>query len=116
MNWLDLCRGRACIACRRDDGTIVPAHRNEGKGMGMKTSDWTVIPLCGMCHNWYDNGMESREDKRVFWKRFWVAHMLVLCEAGLVTPLGHKERERRPVRLAKSLPRVKPDWNGPSAA
>lgn len=111
MNWLDLCRGRPCIACGADDGTIVPAHRNEGKGMGIKSLDAFCVPLCLQCHTAYDNGqIWDRESKREFWRTCWFMHMFALCEAGLVTPLGHKERERRPVRLAKTVDRNPPPW------
>jgi hypothetical protein len=116
--WMALCSGRACIACGRNDETVVAAHSNQqahGKGKGIKAESWTCLPLCRACHYAFDHDME-RNKVGEFWARHWAFHMVALCSAGLVIPLGHKERERRPVRLAKSLPRVKPDWNGPEAA
>lgn len=115
MTWLDLCRDRPCAGCGADDGTIVPAHANHlGKGVGFKCPDWSVCALCMKCHAYLD-GDDDRERRREFWQRCWVTHMSALCEAGLVVPLGHKEREQKVVKLAKSLPRTKPDW-GPRAA
>ena len=54
----DLCRDRSCACCGAQDGTIVPAHRNGGglKGMGLKSPDSWVLPLCFGCHKDYDEG------------------------------------------------------------
>jgi hypothetical protein len=104
--WLQLCVGRPCVACGKDDGTIVPAHRNEGKGMGIKTDSAYSLPLCMSCHTLYDNGPMSRDEKRSFWRDCWVMHMSGLLAAGLVAPVGKERRERRPQRLAKILPRT----------
>lgn len=115
-DWLSLCRNRPCSGCGAEDGTIVPAHANHlGKGMGFKCPDWTVSPLCMKCHAYLD-GSDDRNSRHEFWEKVWLIHMAALCEAGLIAPLGHKERERRPVRLAKNLPRIKPRWDGPEAA
>lgn len=37
-------RGARCF------GTIEASHQDEGKGMGMKTSDDTCVPQCRVCH------------------------------------------------------------------
>lgn len=111
MTWLDLCRGRPCIACGRHE-SVVPAHSNQqahGKGKGIKAGPWTVIPLCQTCHYRLDHDL-SREAAREFWATHWALHHMALCQAELVAPVGHVERERKVTRLAKSLPRVKPDW------
>lgn len=104
--WLKLIEGRACIACGINDGTVVPAHRNEGKGMGLKTHSGTVVPLCMRCHQWYDAGPAPRDEKREFWLRNWTFHMLALIEAGLVAPVGYKEPRSTFRRSSKNLPRT----------
>lgn len=40
------------------------AHRNEGKGMGMKTAAWMTAPLCQECHHEIDNGKNITRDER----------------------------------------------------
>lgn len=40
------------------------AHRNEGKGMGMKVPHWQVAPLCPECHAAIDNGRDLNRDER----------------------------------------------------
>lgn len=108
MNWLDLCRNRPCANCGAQDGTIVPAHRNEGKGMGIKTHDAYCCPLCMSCHHAYDNGPASLDEKRQLWRDLWIIHMSALIEAELIAPVGSKVRELRPQKLAKILPRDNP--------
>ncbi|HAS8352146.1 TPA: hypothetical protein I7721_13685 [Vibrio vulnificus] len=43
-----------CVLCGRY-GTQV-AHRNEGKGMGLKVDDSLTAALCPQCHHNIDNG------------------------------------------------------------
>lgn len=71
--YLEACRGEPCwlklpgIRCAPMD-TVVPAHRNEGKGMGLKVSDVFTVPACHTCHAAYDQGgMFTREQKRALW-------------------------------------------------
>ena len=54
QKWLHLMRELPCAVCGSEDGTVVAAHRNEGKGMGLKVSDCLVIPLCFVCHREFD--------------------------------------------------------------
>ena len=66
---LEACRGQECFlaipdVCRGDRDTVVPAHRNEGKGMGLKVPDALTVPGCFHCHTWYDQGKATREEKR----------------------------------------------------
>jgi hypothetical protein len=69
---LDACRGQHCYLrlpgiCRDDTATTVPAHRNEGKGMGLKVDDEQTVPACYWCHYEYDQGKTfTREQKRGF--------------------------------------------------
>lgn len=62
-----------CMACGIEDGTIVAAHRNEGKGMGYKCPDYQVAYLCSECHYELDNGKDmSRDERRAFWNAAYV--------------------------------------------
>lgn len=108
MNWLELCRDRACVGCGIDDGTVVPAHSNQqahGKGMGLKAGDWSVIPLCAKCHAWLDAGGDDRYVKRATWSQWWTLHMMSLCQAELVAPVGQVTRERTYRPPSKRVPR-----------
>ncbi len=51
---LALARGQSCVNCGADDGTVIPAHSNFGKGMSIKASDATVMFLCVRCHDMLD--------------------------------------------------------------
>lgn len=60
--------GAPCMNCGRQDGTVVAAHRNEGKGTGFKVPDWQVAYLCHDCHYELDNGKDlDRDEKRALW-------------------------------------------------
>lgn len=82
---LDLMReAPTCMGClRANDGTVVGAHKNEGKGMGIKQSDATACALCHGCHMAYDQGRGmSRDQRRAF---FYEAHsrtIVWLIESG----------------------------------
>lgn len=69
--YLAACRGEPCYLqlpaiCRGAVGleTVVPAHRNQGKGMGLKVPDEQTVPACFWCHTAYDQGGLDREIKR----------------------------------------------------
>ncbi|VVE90413.1 hypothetical protein PBR20603_04397 [Pandoraea bronchicola] len=70
MAALAACAGQPCYLqipgiCCGDKETVVPAHRNEGKGMGLKTPDKLTVPACFTCHGEYDQGHRlTREEKR----------------------------------------------------
>ena len=53
---LRLAEGQSCVECGIRDGTVVSAHSNNGKGMGIKASDATLMFLCYRCHTEYDQG------------------------------------------------------------
>lgn len=71
--YLDACRGEECFmqlpGCRsyRGDPTVVPAHQNQGKGMGIKVPDRYTVPACYHCHMLYDQSGLDREYKRAAW-------------------------------------------------
>ena len=63
-NWLTAVRQlEFCVKCGRYG--VQAAHRNEGKGMGMKVSDCLTAALCSECHTEIDNGKTmTREERR----------------------------------------------------
>lgn len=53
-----------CIACGIE-GSTQAAHRNEGKGLGIKACDSQMMPLCVNCHRDLDQGGKlDRETRR----------------------------------------------------
>jgi hypothetical protein len=61
--WLRAVASLPCMVCFRE-GRTQAAHRNQGKGMGIKTDDCFTAALCVECHTAIDSGKESRADKR----------------------------------------------------
>lgn len=55
-----------CFWCLHpNDGTIVACHSNEGKGLGIKSSDASIWFGCSKCHYAYDQGRDlTRADRR----------------------------------------------------
>lgn len=90
MNWrnqklLEAVRELPCSNCGAQDGTVVAAHRNEGKGMGIKVSDSLVAALCYSCHAELDQGRSmTREERRSMWDRAAVKTYQRLIETGLL--------------------------------
>lgn len=53
-----------CVRCGRA-GETQCAHRNQGKGMGLKTDDALTAALCTSCHREIDQGgTMTREERR----------------------------------------------------
>lgn len=52
-----------CVLCGRH-GETQCAHRNEGKGMGLKTDDALTAALCQTCHSDIDQGPDFSRDER----------------------------------------------------
>ena len=52
--WLRAVASIPCVICGTE-GTQA-AHRNEGKGMGMKVDDCLTAALCPTCHSAIDQG------------------------------------------------------------
>lgn len=71
--YLAACRGESCFlnmpGCPRipNDESVVPAHQNQGKGMGLKVPDRFTVPACYHCHYLYDQSSLGREFKRAAW-------------------------------------------------
>ena len=71
-----------CMACGRE-GATQAAHRNEGKGMGLKNSDALIAALCVDCHRELDQGRTmSRDERRDFWNRAYIRTIQALIERG----------------------------------
>jgi hypothetical protein len=82
------CRELPCQLCGIEDGTIVAAHSNQlrdGKGRGLKASDYRIASLCFNCHSEIDQGKDLNRVMRVeLWE---LAHRKTigeLFERGLV--------------------------------
>lgn len=103
--WTLLCKDRPCIACGAEDGTIVPAHRNETKGLGLKVHSALTVPLCLACHTALDNGPAPLSEKRADWNRWFVKHVAANAEGGLISVTSHTPRSTPAPKLAKVLPR-----------
>lgn len=53
----------ACIDCEAE-GMTQAAHRNEGKGMGIKACDSQLMALCHRCHSFIDQGGKLDKETR----------------------------------------------------
>lgn len=73
------------------DGTVVAAHSNEGKGMGIKSPDHTIMFLCHRCHSEYDSGtIMTKEEKRAFAYRNNAKTLRILIEEGSLDVTGKR--------------------------
>ncbi|WP_038910922.1 DUF1364 family protein [Dickeya dadantii] len=74
-----------CVLCGAW-GTQV-AHRNEGKGMGIKADDCATAAICTGCHTEIDNGKNlTREERRQQMDRAIVLTIIQIARQGLVVP------------------------------
>ena len=75
------CRQLPCQLCEIEDGTVIAAHSNQladGKGRGIKASDYRVAALCFSCHMALDQGNKlSKDQRREFWE---MAHRRTIGE------------------------------------
>ena len=77
-------RDLPCASCGTEDGSVIAAHRNEGKGMGIKTADLPAA-LCFRCHAALDQGKDmTRDERRKAWDNAFFATMVALFERGKV--------------------------------
>ncbi|GAB7197635.1 hypothetical protein [Dickeya oryzae] len=74
-----------CVLCGTW-GTQV-AHRNEGKGIGIKADDCATAAICVQCHTEIDNGKDlTREERRQMMDRAIVLTVIQIARQGLVVP------------------------------
>jgi len=88
---LNHARGKACIRCRREDGTTIPAHYSGmmsfklGKGTGIKPHDLTA-DLCMACHHYFDmHEAASKEDSGLEFMMLVLATLKRRIDEGNVT-------------------------------
>ena len=80
--WRQAVASLACVLCGRE-GSTQAAHRNEGKGMGLKTDDALTAALCVECHAEIDQGHKmNREQKRSEMDRAIVLTVRELARSG----------------------------------
>lgn len=69
---LEIARNFPCQHCGIDDGTVVAAHSNQlrdGKGKGIKASDYRIASLCFKCHAELDQGKNlSKAERLEMWE------------------------------------------------
>lgn len=80
--WLQAVRElEDCVRCGRHG--VQAAHRNEGKGKGVKVSDCCSAALCVPCHSEIDQGTSmSRDERRSEMDRAIVLTVEKLAKAG----------------------------------
>ena len=82
---LEAIRECPCANCGAEDGTVIAAHRNESKGMGIKVSDALVAALCFQCHTDLDQGKTmNREERREFWNQAYIKTMQYMIENNML--------------------------------
>lgn len=82
---IKLVRDIPCQHCGIQSETVCAAHRNEGKGMGIKVSDALVAALCYECHYTLDMGKDlTKEEKRDMWNRAYITTMQYLWEHEMI--------------------------------
>jgi len=81
--WLRAVASLDCVRCDRE-GTQA-AHRNEGKGMGIKVDDCLTAAICPTCHTEIDQGKNmTREERRQAMDDAILKTLVQLARKGLV--------------------------------
>lgn len=81
--WLKAVAAIPCVFCGRDSQA---AHRNKGKGTGIKTDDCQTAALCPDCHHEIDNGKSmTREERRARMDEAIVLTVTELARQGVIT-------------------------------
>lgn len=83
--WLEAVRELgSCVQCGKYG--VQAAHRNEGKGMGMKVDDCMTAALCPDCHHEIDNGTSlTRLERRERMDRAILKTIMLLARNGKIT-------------------------------
>jgi len=83
---LELARLLPCQHCGIEDGTVVAAHSNQlrdGKGRGLKSSDFRIASLCFRCHAEADTSSTLSKVARIeMWEQAHRATIGELFERG----------------------------------
>jgi hypothetical protein len=85
---LEIARLLPCQHCGIEDGTVVAAHSNQlrdGKGRGLKASDFRIASLCFRCHAEADTSSTLTKVARIeMWESAHRKTIGELFERGLV--------------------------------
>jgi hypothetical protein len=85
---LEIARLLPCQHCGIEDGTVVAAHSNQlrdGKGRGLKASDFRIASLCFRCHAEADTSSTLTKVARIeMWEQAHRATIGELFERELV--------------------------------
>ena len=85
---LEIARLLPCQHCGIEDGTVVAAHSNQlrdGKGRGLKSSDFRIASLCFRCHAEADTSSTLSKVARIeMWEQAHRATIGELFERGLI--------------------------------
>jgi hypothetical protein len=82
--WLRAVSTLACVRCYRE-GMTQAAHRNQSKGMSMKTDDCWTAALCVDCHRDIDSGKGlTREQRREMLDTYILLTIKQLANEGLL--------------------------------
>ena len=85
---LELARLLPCQHCGIEDGTVVAAHSNQlrdGKGRGLKSSDFRIASLCFRCHAETDTSSTLTKVARIeMWEQAHRATIGELFERGYI--------------------------------
>jgi len=89
--WLDCVRQiPCCVRCGHFG--VEAAHRDFGKGMGMKTDDAATAALCPGCHTDLGNGkLYSRDERRAGMDKAIVDTIIELARTGKIGVLESQE-------------------------
>ncbi|MGH8171826.1 MAG: hypothetical protein ACREPX_01685 [Rhodanobacteraceae bacterium] len=84
VGWLDCVREIPdCVRCGKHG--VQAAHRDFGKGAGMKTDDCATAALCPECHHELGNGNElDRDTRRAEMDKAIVDTVITLARAGRI--------------------------------
>lgn len=83
--WLRAVAQLDCVICGREG--VQAAHRNQGKGLSMKTDDCLTAALCPECHSRVDQGQDmTREERRAYLDSAILMTLRDLARNGLVVP------------------------------
>jgi hypothetical protein len=84
--WLRAVASLPCQSCGAE-GMTQAAHRNEGKGMGIKVDDCLTAALCVECHLRIDQGADmTRVERRHAMDQAILKTLVQLARFGLVKP------------------------------